>query len=148
MLQALPLLLQNYSTELRGPLLISAFQVCFLLQGSKTAVVSRTAAASLQQFLAFTFDKVTSADGKTPIKDGTSVELSQDRFRLFRGALAIRANPRRLSISLRCSSRRVSRKSMSKIILSQCLLVANSSCWTTCVWWPVANNQTHTTARS
>ncbi|KAL8748606.1 MAG: hypothetical protein Q9184_007191, partial [Pyrenodesmia sp. 2 TL-2023] len=61
-LQALPLLLQNYATELRGPLLISAFQVCFLLQGSKTAVVSRTAAASLQQFLAFTFDKVVIAD--------------------------------------------------------------------------------------
>ncbi|KAL8734245.1 MAG: hypothetical protein Q9181_003291 [Wetmoreana brouardii] len=62
-LQALPSLLQNYGSSLKGQLLISAFQVCFLLHGSKTAVVSNTAAASIQQLLAFTFEKLSTEDG-------------------------------------------------------------------------------------
>ena len=56
-LQALPSLLQNYATRLSGPLLIAAFQVCFLLYGNKAAVVSNTAAATLQQLVNSTFDK-------------------------------------------------------------------------------------------
>ena len=39
-----------------------AFQVCFLLHGSKTAVVSNTAAATLQQLLSSTFEKVAIED--------------------------------------------------------------------------------------
>ncbi|KAL8995131.1 MAG: hypothetical protein Q9169_005074 [Polycauliona sp. 2 TL-2023] len=62
-LQALPSLLQNYAKSLKGRLLILAFQVCFSLHGSRTAVVSNTAAASLQQFLAFTFENVVVVDG-------------------------------------------------------------------------------------
>ncbi|KAL9593500.1 MAG: hypothetical protein Q9219_007524 [cf. Caloplaca sp. 3 TL-2023] len=57
-LQALPSLLHNYPGSLSGKLLISAFQVCFSLHASKTAVVSNTAAASLQQLLAFSFEQV------------------------------------------------------------------------------------------
>ncbi|KAL8751834.1 MAG: hypothetical protein Q9199_006154 [Rusavskia elegans] len=62
-LQALPSLLQNYAESLKGRLLTAAFQVCFSLHGSKTAVVSNTAAASLQQLLAFTFENVAAEDG-------------------------------------------------------------------------------------
>ncbi|KAL8779426.1 MAG: hypothetical protein Q9213_006944 [Squamulea squamosa] len=61
-LQALPSLLQNYAENLKGRFLISAFQVCFSLHGSKTAVVSNTAAASLQQLLTFTFENVANED--------------------------------------------------------------------------------------
>lgn len=71
-LQALPTLLQNYSSSLEGNLLVSAFQVCFLLHGSKTSVVSNTAAASLQQLLAVTFEKVTDQD-ETSSSDASSV---------------------------------------------------------------------------
>ncbi|KAL9100245.1 MAG: hypothetical protein Q9163_004352 [Psora crenata] len=56
-LQALPSLLQNYATSLTGSLLISAFQVSFLLYGNKTAVVSNTAAATLQQLVNSTLEK-------------------------------------------------------------------------------------------
>ncbi|KAL8717742.1 MAG: hypothetical protein Q9225_005039 [Loekoesia sp. 1 TL-2023] len=79
-LQALPSLLQNYSRSLEGSLLISAIQVCFILHGSKTAVASNTAAASLQQLLAFTFEKLAPRDDSSssdeslvavPIQDGS-----------------------------------------------------------------------------
>ncbi|KAL8966447.1 MAG: hypothetical protein Q9183_003370, partial [Haloplaca sp. 2 TL-2023] len=63
-LQAIPSLLQNYGDDLKGKLLVSAFQVCFLLHGSRTAVASNTAAATLQQLLSFTFDKVASEDAQ------------------------------------------------------------------------------------
>ncbi|KAL8729309.1 MAG: hypothetical protein Q9166_004806 [cf. Caloplaca sp. 2 TL-2023] len=65
-LQALPSLLQNYAENLRGKLLIFAFQVCFALHSSKTGVVSNTAAASLQQLLAFAFENVASEDELPP----------------------------------------------------------------------------------
>lgn len=61
-LQALPSLLQNYVASLQGRLLVTTFEVCFLLYGSKTAVVSNTAAATLQQLVASTFDKVATED--------------------------------------------------------------------------------------
>lgn len=62
-LQALPSLLQNYGTSLSGQLLAAAFEVCFLLYNSKTAVVSNTAAAVLQQLVTTTFEKASSEDG-------------------------------------------------------------------------------------
>ena len=66
-LQALPSLLQNYAESLKGKLLVFAFQVCFSLHSSRTAVVSNTAAASLQQLLAFTFENVAAEDGEEPV---------------------------------------------------------------------------------
>lgn len=66
MLQALPSLLQNYAGSLTGELLVAAFQVCFLLHGSKIAVVSNTAAATLQQLILSTFEKVAEEDSKLP----------------------------------------------------------------------------------
>ena len=78
-LQALPSLLQNYASSLTGELLVNAFQVCFLLYSSKTAVVSNTAAAALQQLVNSTFEKAALKDDGTtdepelevPIGDGT-----------------------------------------------------------------------------
>ncbi len=74
-LQALPSLLQNYSSNLTGQLLITAFQVCFLLYTSKTAVVSNTAAAALQQLVNSTFEKA-AIDEYGPSKDESVVEVS------------------------------------------------------------------------
>lgn len=79
-LQALPSLLQNYSSSLTGSLLATAFQVCFLLYGSKTAVVSHTAAAALQQLVNSTFEKAAadeqapwnSTPVEVPIEDGSA----------------------------------------------------------------------------
>lgn len=65
MLQALPALLQNYGASLSGGLLADAFQVCFLLHGSRTAVVSNTAAAALQQLVTATFEKAASGESKS-----------------------------------------------------------------------------------
>jgi len=79
-LQALPSLLQNYSSSLTGKLLLTAFQVCFLLYGSRIAVVSNTAAAALQQLVNSTLEKAAGEkDGpgkddptsEVPIGDGT-----------------------------------------------------------------------------
>lgn len=41
---------------------MTAFELCFLLYGIKTAVVSNTAAAALQQLVALIFDNVTIED--------------------------------------------------------------------------------------
>ena len=62
-LQALPSLLQNYA--LTGALLAVALHTCFLLHGSKTAVVSNTAAATLQQAAVLILGKVAQEDGPT-----------------------------------------------------------------------------------
>ncbi len=74
-LQALPSLLQNYAKSLTGRLLVAAFEVCFLLYNNKTAVVSNTAAAALQQLVNSTFEKVASADDE-PSQDEPSMEVS------------------------------------------------------------------------
>ena len=62
-LQALPSLFQNYSNALSGKLLAAALEISFSLYNSKTAVVSNTAAAALQQLVAVTFEKVALEDG-------------------------------------------------------------------------------------
>ena len=73
-LQALPSLLQNHSENLSGSLLATAFQVCFLLYSSKTAVVSHTAAAALQQLVNSTFEKA--AINEQAPWNSTPVEVS------------------------------------------------------------------------
>jgi len=62
-LQALPSLLQNYASQLTNVLLATALHICFLLYASKTAVVSNTAAASLQQAVVLVLGKVAREDG-------------------------------------------------------------------------------------
>ena len=63
-LQALPPLLQGYTEELQGELLASALQVCSILQTVKSAAVSNTAAATLQQLFTAVYEKVAEEDGR------------------------------------------------------------------------------------
>ncbi|KAK0385203.1 hypothetical protein NLU13_7681 [Sarocladium strictum] len=93
-LQALPSLLQNYAADLNGNLLVTALNICFVLQGSKNAIVNNTAAATLQQLVVTVFDKVIAEDkngaesppaGVAPTRDG-EVELrpaALDAYRVF-----------------------------------------------------------------
>ena len=62
-LQALPSLLSNYATDLKGELLVTALNICFILQSSKNAIVNNTSAATLQQLVISVFDKVVTEDG-------------------------------------------------------------------------------------
>lgn len=62
-LQALPSLLQNYAKQLKDQLLATALEICFLLYSSKTAAVSGTAAATLQQLVVSIIGKVGLEDG-------------------------------------------------------------------------------------
>ncbi|KAF2761974.1 endosomal peripheral membrane protein-like protein [Pseudovirgaria hyperparasitica] len=79
-LQTLPSLLANYSSELRGELLAATLTICSSLQAVKTPAVSSTAVATLQQLVSSVFDKVSDEDEKAleipatvavPIKDGS-----------------------------------------------------------------------------
>src|SRR3569833_1640409 len=63
-LQALPSLLQNYSSEVIAELLVTALNICFTLQSSKNAIVNNTSAATLQQLVVSVFDKVVTEDSK------------------------------------------------------------------------------------
>jgi hypothetical protein len=82
-LQSLPSLLQFYSNELSGDLLANTLEICATLQASKTIAVSSTAAATLQQLVVSTFERVSSEDKlpndakiTTTIKvDGQSLDI-------------------------------------------------------------------------
>lgn len=92
-LQALPSLLQNYSTDIKDDLLVTALNICFVLQSSKNAIVNNTSAATLQQLIVTVFEKVVAEDkildapfvGQAPTEDGT-VQLKAaalDAYRIF-----------------------------------------------------------------
>lgn len=79
-LQALPSLISNYAADVKGELLVTALNVCFILQSSKNAIVNNTSAATLQQLVVSVFDKVVAEDksgddsspvGEVPVQDGT-----------------------------------------------------------------------------
>ncbi|KAH8428119.1 putative endosomal peripheral membrane protein (Mon2) [Aspergillus melleus] len=61
-LQTLPALLQHYSDDLGGELLVSTLEICATLQTSKTLALSSTAAATLQQLVVSTFERVSNED--------------------------------------------------------------------------------------
>ncbi|GKU03241.1 unnamed protein product [Fusarium langsethiae] len=63
-LQALPSLVQNYASDLKGNLLVTTLNICFTLQSSKNAIVNHTSAATLQQLVVSVFDKVVAEDKK------------------------------------------------------------------------------------
>ncbi|KAL0943017.1 endosomal peripheral membrane protein [Colletotrichum truncatum] len=104
-LQALPSLLQNFATDLKGDLLITALNICFILQTSKNAIVNNTSAATLQQLVVSVFDKVVAEDksgtagspaGEAPTGDGT-VELraaALDAYRIFNDLCLMTENQR------------------------------------------------------
>jgi hypothetical protein len=93
-LQALPSLLSNYAADLQGELLVTALNICFILQSSKNAIVNNTSAATLQQLVVSVFDKVVTEDkagsesptvGDAPTQEGT-VQLrpaALDAYRVF-----------------------------------------------------------------
>ncbi|GFG24049.1 protein MON2 homolog [Aspergillus udagawae] len=78
-LQSLPSLLQHYSNDLGGELLASTLEICATLQASKTLAVSSTAAATLQQLVVSTFERVAEED-KTlnESKPRVSIKLEAD----------------------------------------------------------------------
>lgn len=75
--------MQFYSNELSGELLANTLEICATLQASKTIAVSSTAAATLQQLVVSTFERVSSEDSlpkdvkiTTTIKvDGQSLDI-------------------------------------------------------------------------
>ncbi|SPO04815.1 related to MON2 Peripheral membrane protein with a role in endocytosis and vacuole integrity [Cephalotrichum gorgonifer] len=104
-LQALPSLLQNYAPELRGDLLVTALNICFVLQASRNAVVNNTSAATLQQLVVSVFDKVVAEDkfgegepfvGEAPVSNGT-VKIrtaALDAYRVFNDLCLMTENQR------------------------------------------------------
>ncbi|KAK8084206.1 Protein MON2-like protein [Apiospora hydei] len=105
-LQALPTLLQNYATEVKGDLLVTALNICFILQSSKNGIVNNTSAATLQQLVVSVFDKVVVEDrstaestnyvGEAPTQDGT-VQLpsaAMDAYRIFNDICLMTENQR------------------------------------------------------
>ncbi|RWA06518.1 hypothetical protein EKO27_g8588 [Xylaria grammica] len=105
-LQALPTLLQNYANDIKGDLLVTALNICFILQTSKNGVVSNTSAATLQQLIMTVFEKVTTEDkstsdtevvGEAPTGDGESVQLraaAMDAHRVFKDICLMTENHR------------------------------------------------------
>ncbi|KAH7028142.1 uncharacterized protein B0I36DRAFT_386015 [Microdochium trichocladiopsis] len=104
-LQALPTLLQNYSADIKGDLLVTALNICFILQTSKNGIINNTSAATLQQLLVSVFDKVATEDkssaneefvGDAPTQDG-AVNLrsaAMDAYRVFRDICLLTENQR------------------------------------------------------
>ncbi|KAK7975295.1 beta-1 3 exoglucanase precursor [Apiospora arundinis] len=106
-LQALPTLLQNYAVEIKGDLLITALNICFILQSSKNGIVNNTSAATLQQLVVSVFDKVVAEDkstaqaqahyvGEAPTRDG-AVQLpsaAMDAYRIFNDICLMTENQR------------------------------------------------------
>ncbi|KAI0113461.1 hypothetical protein F4814DRAFT_421858 [Daldinia grandis] len=104
-LQALPSLLQNYSNEIQGDLLVTALNICFILQTTKNGIVNNTAAATLQQLVMTVFEKVAVEDksisdgsfvGDAPTGNG-DVQLrtaSMDAYRIFRDICLMTENQR------------------------------------------------------
>ncbi|KAI0193128.1 hypothetical protein F4808DRAFT_442544 [Astrocystis sublimbata] len=105
-LQALPTLLQNYAHDIRGDLLVTALNICFILQTSKNGVVTNTSAATLQQLIMTVFEKVTAEEkstsnaeivGEAPIDDGKTVQLraaAMDAHRVFKDICLMTENHR------------------------------------------------------
>ncbi|KAI0517981.1 endosomal peripheral membrane protein [Xylaria bambusicola] len=105
-LQALPTLLQNYANDIRGDLLVTALNICFILQTSKNGVVSNTSAATLQQLIMTVFEKVATEDkstsgtevaGEAPMGNGGTVKLraaAMDAHRVFKDICLMTENHR------------------------------------------------------
>ncbi|KAL2759336.1 hypothetical protein ACRALDRAFT_1039496 [Sodiomyces alcalophilus JCM 7366] len=86
-LQALPSLLQNYAHDVKGDLLITSLNICFILQTSKNAIVNNTSAATLQQLVVSVFDKVVSEDRSGEVSVAGEVSAGDNTFQLGTAAL-------------------------------------------------------------
>lgn len=67
-LQSLPTLLQNYADHLEGDLHATILQLCTTLLQVKTAAVSNTASATLQQTVSLLFERVEVENGTTFVR--------------------------------------------------------------------------------
>ncbi|RYP69643.1 hypothetical protein DL771_006007 [Monosporascus sp. 5C6A] len=104
-LQVLPTLLQNYSVDIKGDLLVTALNICFILQTSKNGIINNTSAATLQQLVVSVFDKVVTEDkspsdnnyiGDAPTQDG-AVNLraaAMDAYHVFKDICLMTENKR------------------------------------------------------
>ncbi|KAF1841156.1 uncharacterized protein K460DRAFT_199650 [Cucurbitaria berberidis CBS 394.84] len=108
-LQALPSLLQNYATEIRGELLSNVLHICSSLQNAKNVAVSHTAAATLQQLVITVFDRVASEDEKaleipiaTTVKgDDGSVPVrpaAHDAYKIFNDLVLLAVGEKSVSM--------------------------------------------------
>lgn len=79
-LQALPSLLQNYSSQVQGDLLVTALNICFILQSSKNAIVNNTSAATLQQLVVSVFDKVVMEDSEYQLTSYFAPHQMEERW--------------------------------------------------------------------
>ncbi|EEY23953.1 conserved hypothetical protein [Verticillium alfalfae VaMs.102] len=96
-LQILPTLLQNYAGDVKGDLLVTALNICFILQTSKNAIVNNTSAATLQQLVVSVFDKVVTEDpGEAPTADADIPlrEAALDAYRIFKDLCLMTENQR------------------------------------------------------
>ncbi|EEU41074.1 uncharacterized protein NECHADRAFT_58535 [Fusarium vanettenii 77-13-4] len=95
-LQALPSLVQNYASDLKGNLLMTALNICFTLQSSKNAIVNHTSAATLQQLVVSVFDKVVAEDiGDVPTGDPEETRpAALDAYRIFNDLCLMTENQR------------------------------------------------------
>ncbi|KAI2629945.1 hypothetical protein GGR54DRAFT_587034 [Hypoxylon sp. NC1633] len=104
-LQALPTLLQNYSKDIQGDLLVTALNICFILQTTKNGIVNNTSAATLQQLVMTVFEKVVAEDkivpdgnfvGEAPTGDGDTQlrPAAMDAYRIFRDICLMTENQR------------------------------------------------------
>ena len=85
-LQTLPSLLQLYSSDIRGPLLAVALEICDTLQGSKTTVISSTAEATFQQLVTTVYDRVSSEDSRISQESSRSVQIGSEKIALLPAA--------------------------------------------------------------
>ena len=85
-LQTLPSLLQLYSSDIRGPLLAVALEICDTLQGSKTTVISSTAEATFQQLVTTVYDRVSSEDSGISQEGSLPVHIGNEKFALLPAA--------------------------------------------------------------
>ncbi|KAF5718904.1 MON2-like protein [Fusarium globosum] len=100
-LQALPSLVQNYASDLKGNLLVTTLNICFTLQSSKNAIVNHTSAATLQQLVVSVFDKVVAEDkkaGDTPAANDAEYSenhpAATDAYRIFNDLCLMTENQR------------------------------------------------------
>ncbi|QPC63520.1 hypothetical protein HYE67_005751 [Fusarium culmorum] len=100
-LQALPSLVQNYASDLKGNLLVTTLNICFTLQSSKNAIVNHTSAATLQQLVVSVFDKVVAEDKKagegsmnSDAEYSDSHPAATDAYRIFNDLCLMTENQR------------------------------------------------------
>ncbi|EHY56213.1 Endocytosis and vacuole integrity protein [Exophiala dermatitidis] len=69
-LQTLPSLFQFYASDLHGDLLARTLEICAVLQSSKTAIVSNTAAATFEQLVSTVFEQADKNEDRLRTTEG------------------------------------------------------------------------------